>query len=553
VVLSFAAVQQAAILNSGQSLTIKIRRPNGMISAGPTRSVPVSLRSPWFLGGIAIVSFLALIKLGLHLYADRFYGYFVDELYFIACSKHLAAGYVDQPPLIAFIVRFERLLFGDSLQAIRFLPAMAGAARVLLAGWMARELGGKRFAQALAALAALMTTASFALEHYVSMNAFEPIFWMGCAAIVIRIIKTGNQKLWLYFGLLAGLGLENKHTTLLFGFAVFLGVLLSSHRREMLGQKWIWLGALLALLLFLPNLIWNIQHHWPFLELLRNIKADNRSVHLTSLQYILEQFMLTMPVSAPLWVCGLGWLMLSRAGRPFRLLGSTYLVILTCMLVMHGRRGYYMMPCYPMLFAAGAVAFETWFSRPRLGWLKPSYATILAVSGAILAPLGIPILPPSTFIRYVQVLHVHQPRIQTNELGPLPQFYADMFGWEEMVQAVARTYYALPPDQRARTAIFGSNYGQAGAIDLFGKKYGVPDSIGHHQNYWYWGPRNYTGESVISIGAGHEYLEEYFSSVKPIGAVYHPYSMPYEHFDIYYCQGIKEPISESWPKMKNWH
>jgi hypothetical protein len=507
-------------------------------------------RSPYLLSGLALVSFIALIKLALHLYADRFYGYFVDELYFIACSDHLAAGYVDQPPLIAFIVRFERMLFGDSLQAIRFLPAVAGAAKVFLAGEMAREFGGKRFAQALAALATLLGTAYFAFDHYVSMNSFEPLFWMGCAAIVIRIIKTNNQKLWLWFGVLAGLGLLNKHSMAFFGLGIVVGLLTTEHRR-MLAQKWIWIGGLIAFVIFLPNLIWNVQHHWPFFELLRNIKADHRNVQLSWLQFIKQQFDLMMPASGPLWVAGLGWLLFANKGKTFRPLASTYLVILACMLLMDGRT-YYMLPAYPMLLAAGAVALDAWLSRPALAWIKPVYVVVLVVVGAIGAPMALPILPPQTYIRYAERMHMGMPKIENHEMGPLPQFYADMFGWEEMTKVVADAYNALPAEERVKTAIFGGNFGQAGAIDLFGNKYGLPKAIGSHQNYWYWGPRDYTGDSIIVMGARREDLEPFWTSIVPVGTVYHPYSMPYEHFTVYYCRGIKQPISEIWPKIKNW-
>jgi hypothetical protein len=505
---------------------------------------------PWFLGGTAIVAAIALVKVAIHLYADRFYGYFVDELYFIACSKHLAAGYVDQPPLIAFIVRFERMLFGDSLQAIRFLPALAGGAKVLLAGWMARELGGRRFAQGMAALATLMCTGYFAFDHYVSMNAFEPLFWMGAAAVVIRIVKTRNQKLWLWFGVLSGLGLENKHSMAFFGLAILIALLLSEHR-GMLLKPWIWIGAGVALLIFLPNLIWNIQHHWPFFELMSNIRKSGRNVQLTYVQFLRQQIELVMPASAVLWIGGLGWLLFSRAGRPYRFLATTYLVILACMLKLDGRT-YYMLPAYPMLFAAGGVALETWLVGRWLRWLKPVYVAAVIVVGAIGAPMVVPILPAPVFIRYMDVTHLAPPRIENHKMGPLPQFYADMYGWEEMTAVVAKAYNALPPEERTQTAIFGGNFGQAGAVDLFGQKYGLPQAIGTHQNYWYWGPRGYSGESVLVMGARLSDLEPFWKEITPVGHVYHPYAMPYEEFEIYHCKGIKEPMSELWPKIKNW-
>ncbi len=207
--------------------------------------------------GPAIVFYIALAKLAIHLYAARFYGYFGDELYFMACSRHLAWGYVDQPPFIAVIVRIERMLFGDSLQSIRLFAALAGACTVLLAGWIARALGGKRSAQALAALAVLVAGVCLSMNHYISMNAFEPLAWAGCALILIRIIKTGNQKLWLWFGLVAGVALENKYGIVFFATGVVAGLLLTEQRSTFL-KPWIWLGGLIAFLIFLPNFICNI-------------------------------------------------------------------------------------------------------------------------------------------------------------------------------------------------------------------------------------------------------------------------------------------------------
>jgi 4-amino-4-deoxy-L-arabinose transferase-like glycosyltransferase len=498
-----------------------------------------------------VVIAVAAIKLLLHIYAARFYGYFVDELYFIACSDHLSWGYVDQPPLIVVSVKLARVLFGDSLQSIRFFAALAGAGSVVLAGLIARELGGKRFAQGLAAQAVLCAPLYLSMNHYVSMNAFEPVFWMTCAFLILRFINTGNQKLWLWFGLVAGIGLNNKYSIAIFGAGIVLGLLLTPHRRVFL-RPWIWAGGLIAFVLFLPNLIWNIQHYFPFVKLMANIRRSGRNVPLTHLQFLGLQAVLMLPASLPLWLTGLWFYLGSPPGRPYRVLGWTYLGVLSVMWLPNGRP-YYVGPAYPMLFAAGAVMFESWFSRPSLHWLKPSYVVLLIVMAAVAAPLAIPILPVESYIRYARTIHIAQPRIETHRLGPLPQFFADMYGWEEMTAVVAKAYNALPADVRAHTAIFGSNYGQAGAIDLFGRKYGLPKAIATHQSYFFWGPRDYTGDSVIVMGVHREELEHMFTSVKEVGTVYHPYSMPYEHFTVFYCRGIKIPLPQLWPHIKNWN
>ena len=216
-------------------------------------------------------------------------------------------------------------------------------------------------------------------------------------------------------------------------------------------------------------------------------------------------------------------------------------------------RIYYLYPAFPVLFAAGSVMWESWLDRPRLQWLKLAYPALMVGAGAVLSPLVIPVLPPETYIQYTKALHLQPPAIETHKLGPLPQLYADQFGWEEMTATVARVYNSLPPEVRARTAIFGQNYGQAGAIDLFGPKYGLPPAISGHQNYFFWGPRDYTGESVIVMQGRQQELEERFAGVRKVASVYHPYSMPYEHFDVFYCRGLKQPLKEIWPQLKNWY
>ena len=516
-------------------------------------SAPVLGESPkkrLAITATALVLCITADKFLVHLYAGRHYGYFVDELYYLACSRHLAWGYVDQPPLIAVITWFTRLLLGDSLPALRFFPAVAGAAEVALTALIARELGGKRFAQALAAIAALVAPAILATDSLLSMNAFEPLFWMGCAYLFIRMVKTGNQKLWIWFGILSGVGLENKYSMLIFGAGIVFGVLLTPERRALL-SPWIWIGGAIAFLIFLPNLLWNIHRHFPFLEVHANIQRSGRDVSLGPLAFFAQEILTLLPLTLPIWVAGLWFFFFSKPGKPFRALGWAW-IFTAAVIVTLSPRVYYLYPAFPVLFAGGSVMWEAWLARPRRQWLKVAYPALMVVTGAMFSPLAVPVLPPEMYIRYTQALHLEPPRIETHRLGPLPQLYADQFGWEEMTATVARVYNSLPPEVRAKTAIFGRNYGQAGAIDLFGPKYGLPPAISGHQNYFFWGPRGYTGESMIVMQGRQQDLERRFSSVEKVASVYHPYSMPYEHFDVFYCRGLRQPLKEIWPQVKNW-
>jgi hypothetical protein len=501
---------------------------------------------------LAVIGYLSLGSIALHMLVNGRYGYFVDELYYLACSHHLDWGYVDQPPLIAVITWIERMTLGDSLHALRFLPAVAGGLLVLLTGMLVCELGGRRYAQILACVAVIVAPLYLGLGNLLTMNAFEPLFWMGCALVAIKIIKGGSPKLWLLFGLLAGVGLENKHSMLFFSFGFLVGLLLTRERR-FLRSPWFWLGGLLAFLIFVPNLVWEIQHGFPTIELLRNVQRSGRNVTLGSASFLAQQILVMHPLAAPLWLVGLWYFLHDEAGRRFRVLGWTYLIILLCFLVMNGRV-YYLAPAYPMLFATGAAAFQRFAERGNRAWLKPAYVAVLLVTGALLAPFAyFPILPVEKYLAYSRALHFEPPQIETHRMGPLPQIYADMYGWKEMAEAVAAAYNKLSPEDKQRCAIFGQNYGQAGAIDLFGAKMGLPSAISGHQSYFYWGPRNYTGECMIVMDDSPDKLSKEFDSWEKVATVYHPYSMPYQHFDVYLCRRLHWPLAQVWPRLKNWH
>ncbi len=512
-----------------------------------TRASPPATHG--FFSGPGIVWTLAMVKLLFHLLTAGRYGIFRDELYYLACSEHLDFGYVDQPPLIALITWIARHLFGESLVGLRLLPALAGAATVWLSGKLAREMGGRAFAQGMAALAVVAAPVFLLFHHWLTMNAFEPLIWLGCAWCIVRAINQGEPRYWLWFGLLIGLGMENKYSTAFFALAVFVSLLLTPQRR-FLSNNWIWSGALCSLLIFLPNLIWLIRHDFPFLELMHNIRGSGRDVVRGPVAFIADQAMLMNPVSFPLWLGGLFWLFLNREGSRYRILGWTYALMLVAFIALKGKN-YYLAAAYPMLLAAGAVAFEN-ITRERGRLSRGIYVGLIVTATCLIAPTVAPILPAETYISYQKAIGLEPPRTENQPTGPLPQHFADEFGWEEMALEVARVYHDLPPEQRAATAIFANSYGQAGAIDFFGKKYGLPKAISNHQSYWLWGPRDYTGESVIVLGSDGSGDREHFASVEAIGRTYHPYSRRDEHFEIFLCRDLNTTLQALWPKTKKW-
>jgi hypothetical protein len=451
----------------------------------------------------------------------------------------MAWGYVDQPPMIALVAWIARHLFGETLWGIRIFAAVAGAAIVFLTGMLARRLGASRFAQNIAALCSMIAPMYLAAGHFLSMNVFEPLVWMSMAYVAIVIFDGGDERLWLLFGALAGLGLENKHSTLFFGSAFVIAMLLTPQRKHFVGL-WIWLGGVLAALIFLPNIVWEVQHHFATYELLSNIAHSHKNAEITPLSFFTGQLLLMHPLTLPIWILGIVWLV--REPR-YRVLGLTFIVLYLEFVVMKGKI-YYLAPAYPMLFAAGAIALPRWARVPA--------AILLVIGGAIIAPYVIPILPVETYIRYQHALHLEPPKTENHAMGPLPQQYADMFGWPEMAAAVARAYDTLTPAEKAKCAIFAQNYGQAGAIDHFGPQYGLPPAISGHQSYFLWGPRGATGEVLIVLDDNQETLEQIFGDVRPAGEVTHPYSMPYEHWTIHICRKPKVSMTELWPKIKKW-
>jgi hypothetical protein len=526
-----------------------------MSGSVPVESIPSEPTQDARPGVWALLGGLSFVVFAAHMLVSGRYGYFVDELYYLACSHHLAWGYVDQPPLIAVITWLERVTLGDSLSALHFLPAVAAGLRVLLTGLIARELGARRFGMVLACVCVMMAPIYLGLDSLLTMNAFESLFWMSAALLALKIFNGASPKLWLLFGVICGVGLLNKHSMLFFGFGLFVGLMLTKQRKQFL-SPWFWLGGLIALLIFLPNLMWEIQRHFPTIELLQNVQRSGRNTELGPVKFLVTQALIIFhPLTAPVWIAGLVELLRDRGGKGWRVLGITWLVIMACMLTMHGRI-YYPAPAYPMLFAAGGEAWERWlagFGSAR--WLKPAYLALVVVTGLVIVPLAyFPMLTVDQYIAYSRFLHYGPPPIENNDLGPLPQIYADQFGWKEMAQVVANAYYKLPQEEQKSCAILGQNYGQAGAIDFFGAKMGLPYAISGHQSYFYWGPRRYTGECMIVMADRPERLHQLFESVEFAGTVDHPLSMPYEHFDVYVCRKPKfGNLQTVWPKLKRWN
>ncbi len=497
-----------------------------------------------------ILLFIAFLKLTFHLAVNALssYGYFRDEFYYLACSDRLDWGFVDHPPLSIAILTVSRAVLGDSLIALRFLPAIAGAVTVYLAGLMARELGGGNFARILAAIAVFAAPILLGMNSVYTMNSFDFLIWSLCAYLLIRLIKTNNQRLWLFLGVLLGVGLMNKVGVLWLVAGIATGLVIS--HRDWLKTRWPWMGVGIAVFLFLPYVAWNIANDFAHVEFIRNATSEKYS-SLTVVRFVTDQILLQNPAALPLWVAGLWFFFFSHTGKQFRLLGIIYGTAFAILVINQQSKAEYLSPAYPMLFAGGAVWLEN-ILRERRAFLKPVCIGLVSVSGAMLAPFAAPVLPVESYIAYAGMMGIGPSTAENKELAELPQFYADMFGWEELAATVFTVRANLTPDEKERAVIYTQNYGEAGAIEFFGRSHGIPRVISGHNNYYLWGPGTDSVDVVIIVGGNLEDHLRNFESVELAAQSQCRYCMPYENnLHIFIARKLKRPVHEVWPFTKN--
>ncbi len=527
------------------------------MSTATTSTTVVRPVDPALRSALRLALIFSALKLLLHLSTNLWeahigYGYFRDELYYLACGRHLAWGYVDHGPIVGVQARLAETLFGHSLAGIRTLSALAGAARVFLTGLLAWSLGGSRAAQSLAMTAILLAPQYLGLDSFLSMNSFESLFWMTCLLALILVLRDHNaQWSWMLFGLAAGLGLLNKPSMTFFLIAL-LAALLLTQQRHILFTSHAAAGVALLLLVALPNLLWQIAHHWPTLEFLHNGRVENKNIALAPIPFLAKQILSLNPITLLLWLPGLIWLLRNPAARSLRWLGYTYLLFLATMMALHAK-DYYVSPIYPILFSAGGVAWEQRLPLFRRNSIYPFplYQTLLLITGVLILPMAVPVMPPMQWVAYAKAIHLYEQsgNSENESSGILPQFYADRFGWQEEVDQITRIVHSLSPEDQSKVAILCSNYGEASAINILG--HGLPIAISGHNNYWLWGPYGATGEIIIAInGATREEMHKFYNSVEIAGRMDHPLSMPFEHRNIYLVRHRRSNLSEDWKSAK---
>lgn len=514
---------------------------------------------------LALPLLFAAAKLLLHLPFLRRFGIHHDELYFLACGRHLDLGYVDHAPFVPWVARLVEELFGAGLDgpglvALRLPAVLAGAAALGLAVWLAERLGGGRFAQVAVGLSMLAAPVYVRATAMLTIPAFEPLVWVAVGHLLLTIVRHDRPRLWLAVGAVCGLGLWIKHSTLFLGFGLAVALVATSHRRH-LRSKWLWAGGAVAFLIFLPHLAWQAMHGWPTAAFLANLNAEVMSgVH--PLQFVFGQVLYLNPVTAPLWIAGL-WVGLGPglgrtrgpADDPRSLYAWIWLGVFLLLLLL-GSKIYYLAPAYPTLLAAGAVRIESWCRRGAesdVRALRPLRAggllAFLVAGGLWMAPLNLPILSLERTEAYIDAI----------TFGAFDNAYeltADLrgqFGWEERVDAVADVWHGLPGDERDRAVILGEWYGPAGAVDLYGPARGLPSAWSTHLGYHLWGPPPAGADVYVMAGHDPEDLEAYFGDVRVLRRLelerVNPWHTP---FVISVAREPKTDVAEAWPALRSY-
>jgi hypothetical protein len=494
----------------------------------------------YFLGALSMLIFILLMISS----TVKPYGFFIDEVYFIACSKRLAWGYIDQPPLSIALLSMAIHLFSNNVFAIRFLPALSIASTVFVTGLITRRLGGGSISMMIAGLAVMTMPVFLIFGSFYSMNAYEPLIVTTVVYYVVRMVQENAPRYWLHIGILMGLGLEMKHTIVLYGVALLFGLLLSS-KRNLLWNHWILLGGLACFIIILPNIIWQFVNHFPSLKLYHN-SFTNKNIEKSALQIIVEQIVFVNPAAFPLWFIGLVSLLFSK-GRSYIFMLGAYVFLLCIMLIGHSSRPDRITSVYPFLMAFGAVAIEQYLVTFWQRFAQISIAVLILFTGMLLAPIFCPVLPPQTLKVYIAKLGLQFDVEEGKKGEPIPQWLADRIGWKELTAEVAEIYNTLPVNEKQNAVIITNNYGQAGALELYGPKYGLPTVYATHNSYHSWGPPSDTVRTYIGVCFDLNDMSDKFDNVEQAAIYYCPdCTKPQHAIPILIMRGPKFSMENDW-------
>lgn len=487
---------------------------------------------------LPIIIVLSFIKLLVHLIGNRNYGFHRDELLHLSVGEHLDWGYFEFPPFIALVGKIAHFFFGYSLSGIRLFSTLAGIGILIICCLIAKELGGKKKAVLLAGVLVLAFLPFYRNHTLFQPVAFDQFFWTLGFYFLVKYFNSKNIKFLIFIGITAGLGLMNKYTILVWILGVVVGILFYN-KGELFKNKWLYISGIITLIIFLPNIIWQINHHFPLLSHLQKLK-ESQLDEIGPFDFVLEQAKL--PFTLIISLIGLFAYFFDTELKKYKAIGIATVVIFTTMWILQSK-AYYFFAIYPVLFAAGAVKTEKLLQK-KPKWIYTIVAFLLLITVPLL-PLVIPILPIEKYVNYMNLKPQKEGRfILTSD-------YADMFGWDEQVKVVDSLYQSLSPKDKVNCVIWASNYGEAGAIQILGKKYDLPNPVCTHGSFWLWGPGKKNGEVFISIGNEKEDIESVFEEFKLVKMVKHKYAIDEENnIPVYICRKPKINISETWKTLE---
>ncbi len=490
----------------------------------------------------ALLAYLALADFIVHMIFATNYGYFRDELYYIVSgTQHLSLGYVDFPPFIAYVAALLYVVSKDSLISIHVVPALVESILVFVTGMIARELGGRRKAQLLAAISTLLTLDFLAFGSIFTPDSFDSLWWSLLAYLIIRIIKRKEPKLWIVAGLVVGIGLLTKLTIIFFVTALFISFLAIPSSRKYLRSKWIAVGGLLAIAFILPMTYWNFANGWPMIQFYESFRGDFSGGGPWS--FIFSQVGGISFLNVPIFLIGVYFYLRSEGGSQLRAVGLSYIILFVFMTILD-MKVYYLMPAYPMLYAGGAILIEksSISKKGMFRWFgsKPFIASLIIVA-ILLAPIVVPIFSPSTMIR-------------TYGSADYQTVLADKYGWSLMVSNLSQAYNTLPTSVKSQACIFTSNYGEASAVNFLGKNLELPKAISGHNNYYIWGPGSCTGEVLITIGVSLSTLQQGYKNITTLTVLDCQYCISYEQIlPVYLCMNPNfTSVAAVWPSVRHY-
>ncbi len=509
--------------------------------------IKLFLRSSLF-----IVLIFALVKLVLHLATAVNYGYFVDELYTIACGEHLSFGYVDIPPMAPFLSKISGLMFGYSLFSIHIFPALSGALLIVFTGLFVMELGGSRFAVLLACLAVLTAPVWLTMNSMLAYDNFDQLFTMIFFYLLLKLIKSDRPKMFLILGIIGGVCLLTKLTLAFAGIALAIALLLTKSRKYY-ASPWLWLAPLISLVIFSPYLFWQYSHQWPLIEYLNNY-SQYGTYHAKPLEYLGMITLMINPLTLPLWLLGLYYYFFDEEGKKYSEFGIIPLFMFIILFIILKAKAYMIVAVFIPLIAGGCALLGKWIPDRKWLWLKTLVVCVFVFVGIKLLPLFIPLFSPEKLVHYYKIFNKYTGQVKTenSEISVLPQTMADRFGWDELVRDIAEVYHSLPAEDQKKCTIFGGSYGAAGAVDLMGGQYGLPKAVSGHLSYYIWGPGDNTGEILITAGVKSVQLRSFYEEITLAKEFYNPYTMPRNNVPIYICRKPNMNIQEAWKYIKNY-